>query len=88
MYPAGEAADYPVKFYTPYTALPAPCYAVPGNHDWCDRLVGFMTHFCDARSAPPAGAGKGRGLRGWLAYGLWRKERTIDFDTVTIAHGR
>ncbi len=75
IYPAGEAADYAAKFYTPYRDIPGPFYAIPGNHDWYDRLVGFMTHFCDARSAPPAGLGRGRGVRGLLARILWRKEK-------------
>ncbi len=82
IYPAGEAADYPAKFYKPYENLPGPIYAIPGNHDWYDRLVGFMTHFCDARSAPPVGVGRERGMRGTLAHVLWRKERAIDVNTV------
>lgn len=88
IYPAGEAADYPAKFYTPYQELPGPIYAIPGNHDWYDRLVGFMTHFCDVRSAPAADVGKGRGLRGWLAHALWRKEQAIDVDTVRTGENR
>jgi hypothetical protein len=83
IYPAGEAADYAAKFYAPYRDLPGPIYAIPGNHDWYDRLVGFMTHFCDARAAPAAGVGRGGGLKGWLAHRLWRKERAIRVDTVT-----
>jgi hypothetical protein len=58
IYPAGEAGDYSAKFYAPYANLPGPIYAIPGNHDWYDRLVGFMTHFCDARAAPKAGVGR------------------------------
>ncbi len=88
IYPAGEAADYSAKFYAPYRNLPGPIYAIPGNHDWYDRLVGFMTHFCDARAAPPAGVGKGGGLRGWIANRLWRKERAIRIDTVTSGEDR
>jgi hypothetical protein len=88
IYPAGEAGDYSAKFYAPYQDLPGPVYAIPGNHDWYDRLVGFMTHFCDARAAPPAGVGKGTGLKGWIAHRLWRKERAIRIDTVTDGDGR
>jgi hypothetical protein len=88
IYPAGEAADYSAKFYAPYKSLPGPIYAIPGNHDWYDRLVGFMTHFCDARSAPPPGVGKSGGLKGWLANRLWRKEQAIRVDTVTSGKDR
>jgi len=88
IYPAGEAADYPAKFYTPYSGLPGPIYAVPGNHDWYDRLVGFMTHFCDARSAPLDSVGRRRGWRGRLVHGLWRKERAIDLATVRTGESR
>jgi Calcineurin-like phosphoesterase len=87
IYPAGEAADYSAKFYEPYKDLPGPIYAIPGNHDWCDRLVGFMTHFCDTHTAPPPGVGRGSGLRGWLADHLWRKEQEIRIDTVASGKG-
>ena len=83
IYPAGEAADYAAKFYAPYQGLPGPIYAIPGNHDWYDRLVGFMTHFCDAQAAPAANVGRGSGLRGRLASLLWRKERKIEPETVS-----
>jgi hypothetical protein len=83
IYPAGDAADYAAKFYAPYKDLPGPIYAVPGNHDWYDRLVGFMSHFCDAREAPARDAGKGDGFRGWLGHRLWRKEQAIRPDTIT-----
>jgi hypothetical protein len=83
IYPAGEAADYSAKFYAPYKSLPGPIYAIPGNHDWYDRLVGFMTHFCDAHAAPPAAVGQAEGLVGLLTHFLWRKEKAIRIDTVT-----
>jgi Calcineurin-like phosphoesterase len=82
IYPAGDTDDYRAKFYLPYQAIPGPIYAIPGNHDWYDRLVGFMTHFCDATAAPPAGTGRGPGLRGRLASWLWRDERQIQQPTV------
>jgi hypothetical protein len=88
IYPAGEAADYAAKFYAPYKELPGPVYAIPGNHDWYDRLVGFMTHFCDAVEAPPAGVGRAGGLKGWLLDRLWRKERKIRLDTVASGEHR
>jgi hypothetical protein len=44
----GEMAhEYREKFYVPYRAYPRDIYAIPGNHDWYDELVGFMIHFCD-----------------------------------------
>jgi Calcineurin-like phosphoesterase len=88
IYPAGEASDYAAKFYAPYKKLPGPVYAIPGNHDWYDRLVGFMTHFCDAVEAPPAGVGMGDGRKGWLVDRLWRKERKIRLDTVASGENR
>lgn len=53
VYPEGDVNQYIAKFFIPYAAYPQPIYAVPGNHDWLDGLVGFMRHFCDA---PPTGA--------------------------------
>jgi Calcineurin-like phosphoesterase len=88
IYPAGEAADYAAKFYAPYKKLPGPIYAIPGNHDWYDRLVGFMTHFCDAVAAPPPGVGMPGGPKGWLVDRLWRKERRIRLDTVASGENR
>jgi hypothetical protein len=74
IYPAGEARDYLPKFYCPYRELPGPIYAIPGNHDWYDRLVGFMTHFCDAPRLPPGNVQLDAGLRGFLTSLLWRHE--------------
>jgi hypothetical protein len=83
IYPAGEATDYEAKFYAPYAGVAGPIYAVPGNHDWYDRLVGFMTHFCDARAAPGNNVGLEGGVRGLLARLLWRAETQIRSDTVS-----
>lgn len=47
VYPAGRSHDYREKFYVPYRAHNRDIYAIPGNHDWYDELVGFMIHFCD-----------------------------------------
>jgi Calcineurin-like phosphoesterase len=52
IYPAGEVDEYGPKFFEPYRELPGPIYAIPGNHDWYDGLVGFMFHFCGAEDAP------------------------------------
>ena len=46
IYPAGSINQYADKFYCPYKGYPNRIYAVPGNHDWYDGLVGFMHHFC------------------------------------------
>ena len=48
IYPSGDAEDYGAKFYGPYEDYPRPIYALPGNHDWYDGLVGFMHHLCGA----------------------------------------
>ncbi len=48
IYPAGDAEDYDAKFYEPYERYLHPIYALPGNHDWDDGLVGFMHHLCGA----------------------------------------
>lgn len=55
IYPSGDAEDYDAKFYGPYDGYPNPIYALPGNHDWYDGLVGFMHHMCgaDVSSLPP-----------------------------------
>lgn len=47
IYPAGRSHEYREKFYVPYRSYGRDIYAVPGNHDWYDELVGFMIHFCD-----------------------------------------
>jgi Calcineurin-like phosphoesterase len=47
IYPAGRSYEYREKFYVPYRHYKKDIYAVPGNHDWYDELVGFMVHFCD-----------------------------------------
>ena len=52
VYPDGDVNEYVGKFFIPFADYPRPIYAIPGNHDWLDGLVGFMRHFCDA--APPA----------------------------------
>jgi hypothetical protein len=72
VYPAGEARDYEAKLLCPYRDLPGPIYGVPGNHDWYDRLTGFMTHFCGAQQAPEGDVWAGGGVRGRLASVLWR----------------
>ena len=74
IYPAGDAEDYDAKFYTPYENYPRPIYALPGNHDWYDGLVGFMHHLCGADvSALPAAAGRAFSPRERLRRLLWRR---------------
>jgi hypothetical protein len=48
-YPAGRSHEYRQNFYVPYRQLPGDVFAVPGNHDWYDELIGFMIHFCDTQ---------------------------------------
>jgi hypothetical protein len=64
IYPAGDAEDYDAKFYGPYEDHPNPIYALPGNHDWFDGLVGFMHHLCGAEvSSLPATQGRPSSLK-------------------------
>jgi hypothetical protein len=48
VYPAGELMDYERAVYRPYsepqTSTPF-IYAIPGNHDWYDKLFGFFVNF-------------------------------------------
>ena len=70
IYPAGDASDYPRKFYDAYGDFPGPIYAVPGNHDWYDLLHGFMFHLCGAEGLPPSVIPK--------TPPLWRRTRAPD----------
>ena len=76
IYPAGEVEEYGPKFFEPYRELPGPIYAMPGNHDWYDGLVGFMFHFCGAETAP--GRPKRRSLRALTRAVLSSRPRTPD----------
>ena len=74
IYPAGDAEDYEAKFYAPYEDYARPIYALPGNHDWYDGLVGFMYHLCGAQA--PALAHNGErpsSLKERLRQLLWRR---------------
>ncbi len=74
IYPAGDAEDYDAKFYGPYEGYRHPIYALPGNHDWYDGLVGFMHHLCGAEvSALPATEARPSSLRERLRRLLWRR---------------
>jgi Calcineurin-like phosphoesterase len=76
IYPAGEAADYELKFYRPYAGYPGPIFAIPGNHDWYDGLRGFMRVFCGLKGEYlPT---NWRGLPGFLARRLWRPPDPVD----------
>ncbi|WP_245592399.1 metallophosphoesterase family protein [Actinomadura rifamycini] len=83
IYPAGEAGDYPDRFFRPYKDYPGPVFAVPGNHDWYDGLRGFLHVFCglDMDCSPP----KWGGPFGWLAGALWRKAGDVDAAAVAEA---
>ncbi len=74
IYPAGDAEDYDAKFYGPYDGYGRPIYALPGNHDWYDGLVGFMHHLCGAEvSSLPATEGRPSSLKERLRRLLWRR---------------
>lgn len=81
IYPIGNVNEYLDKFYRPYSAYPAPIYAVPGNHDWYDGLGGFMRHFCGAEPSTDQRL-PGRGVKAWLRDRLWRAPSVIAADTV------
>jgi hypothetical protein len=74
IYPAGDAEDYDAKFYGPYKDYPKPIYALPGNHDWYDGLVGFMHHLCGAEvSSLPAAEKRPSSRKDRLRRLLWRR---------------
>ena len=74
IYPSGDAEDYDAKFYGPYDGYQRPIYALPGNHDWNDGLVGFMHHLCDAEVASlPEAEGRASSLKERLRRLLWRR---------------
>jgi hypothetical protein len=74
IYPAGDAEDYKLKFYEPYEDYPRPIYAVPGNHDWYDGLVGFMYHLCGAEVWElPATEESASSVKDRLRRLLWRR---------------
>jgi Calcineurin-like phosphoesterase len=91
LYPIGDVNDYADKFYRPYSTLPVPIYAVPGNHDWYDNLVAFMYHVCGRTEQParpalvPGGAARRsvaktmrRAVRRWL----WRRPVRPDLPAI------
>jgi hypothetical protein len=79
IYPAGSINQYADKFYCPYKDYRKRIYAVPGNHDWYDGLVGFMYHFCGlAASARRPMDSRDRSVVGWAARRLWREAERED----------
>jgi hypothetical protein len=85
IYPAGGIAEYRDKFFRPYRDYPAPIYAVPGNHDWYDDLVGFMFHLCGAEQRPPR-AKAAFASAGWLRDLLASRPKAP--DPVAVAEMR
>lgn len=89
VYPAGDVNEYVEKFFIPYAGYPRPIYAVPGNHDWLDGLVGFMQHFCGAeppheKFRPPRRLRWGRSAM--LVHRIfWRRPRGLDPETIEAA---
>ncbi|MGH3146697.1 MAG: metallophosphoesterase family protein [Rubrobacter sp.] len=85
IYPAGDAEDYDAKFYRPYEGYRSPIYALPGNHDWYDGLVGFMHHLCGAEvSALPAAEGRPSSLKERLRRLLWRRPAKRSFEELPV----
>ncbi|MGK2878784.1 MAG: metallophosphoesterase family protein [Solirubrobacterales bacterium] len=89
VYPDGDVNEYVGKFFIPFAGYPRPIYAVPGNHDWLDGLVGFMRHFCNA--APPAHKFRPPRRAKWARLALavhaafWRRPRALDPETMVAA---
>jgi hypothetical protein len=89
VYPDGDVNEYVGKFFVPFADYPRPVYAIPGNHDWLDGLVGFMRHFCGA--APPAEKFRPPRRARWSRSALvlheifWRRPRALDTRTLAIA---
>ncbi|TDD68167.1 metallophosphoesterase [Actinomadura rubrisoli] len=83
IYPTGDAAEYPEKFFRPYKDYFAPIYAVPGNHDWYDGLRGFLHVFCglDVDCSPPPW----RGPLSFVPRLLWRRSGTVDSRALAEA---
>jgi hypothetical protein len=86
IYPSGEAADYPEKFFRPYQDYPGPIYAVPGNHDWYDGLRGFLRVFCDLDldCSPEPWPGPVR----FVPRMLWRRSGEVDGKALDEARDR
>ena len=85
IYPAGDAEDYDAKFYGPYKEYPNPIYALPGNHDWYDGLVGFMHHLCGAEvSSLPAAEGRPSSLKERVRRLLWRRPAKRDPEELPV----
>ncbi|MQY07824.1 metallophosphoesterase family protein [Actinomadura macrotermitis] len=83
IYPTGDAADYPEKFFRPYRDYPGPIFAVPGNHDWYDGLRGFLKVFCDLDAdCTPA---SWRGPFKPVARLFWRRPGPIDEQALAQA---
>jgi Calcineurin-like phosphoesterase len=85
IYPAGDAEDYGAKFYDPYEDYARPIYALPGNHDWYDGLVGFMYHLCGAEpSAFPAAEQRASSLKERLRRLLWRRPAKRSLEELPV----
>jgi hypothetical protein len=88
VYPAGDVNEYVGKFFVPFADYPRPVYAIPGNHDWLDGLVGFMRHFCGA--APPLKTFRPSRRAKWSRLALvahlvfWRRPRVLDPETLEL----
>lgn len=89
VYPDGDINEYVGKFFVPFSDYPRPIYAIPGNHDWLDGLVGFMRHFCGA--APPTEKFRPPRRAKWSRLALllhlvfWRRPRVLEAETLELA---
>ncbi len=89
VYPAGDVNEYVEKFFVPFAGYPKPVYAIPGNHDWLDGLVGFMRHFCG--DSPPADKFRPPRRAKWARLALvlhrllWRRPRDLQTETLEAA---
>ena len=85
IYPSGDAEDYDAKFYGPYDDYRNPIYALPGNHDWNDGLVGFMHHLCGAEvSSIPDIEARAPSFRERLRRLLWRRPARKDPEDLPL----
>ena len=88
IYPAGDVNDYVDGFFRPNAEYDRPIFALPGNHDWYDRLTGFMFHFCGAEALPAVTYRRsGRTLGQRIAESMWREASAPNRATL-LRHRR
>lgn len=55
--------------HDPKSTLGVPLYAIPGNHDWYDGLVLFLSYFCGQKA---------------IHFGSWRTQQTRSYFAVQL----